>query len=257
MCWSVKETSAQLDCGSLQGSVVIDAYKAHFHAERWDQQTVNGVSVLGYIGINADTPSLNLVESYARGSDFVATFEEIGVDRIAPQLYWRASFLERFAATKLELVVSIKTDLLDSRPVSTSLTSIRGDAVALHAASVISPRFEVLNVSPTRQSDVTVWHPGIQFSHESSRGQLFVFRLREQKLSFAQMVHPSDFVLAQIIADSQLNYCLSASLFHERLEKGVIRRGRICGWFMPSENDLETAVALARQFVDEPLPLTA
>jgi hypothetical protein len=48
-----------------------------------------------------------------------------------------------------------------------------------------------------------------------------------------------------------------AKLFPEHLEKGVIRRGRVCGWFMPAENDLETAVALARQFVAEPLPLTA
>ena len=50
---------------------------------------------------------------------------------------------------------------------------------------------------------------------------------------------------------------LRATLFPERLEKGVIRRGRVCGWFMPVENDLETAVRLARAFVEEPLPLTA
>ena len=70
------------------------------------------------------------------------------------------------------------------------------------------------------------------------------------------MVHPSDFVAAQVDADMQLNQCLSTTLFPEHLEKGVIRRGRICGWFMPTETDLEVAVQLARQFVDEPLPLT-
>jgi hypothetical protein len=45
-------------------------------------------------------------------------------------------------------------------------------------------------------------------------------------------------------------------LFPERLEKGVIRLARICGWFMPAENDLATAVELAKRFVAEPPPLT-
>ena len=74
-------------------------------------------------------------------------------------------------------------------------------------------------------------------------------------MSYAHMVHPSDFVSMRLkvalyagVAESQL--------FPEHLEKGVIRRGRICGWFMPLENDLQTAVELARQFVNEPLPLT-
>jgi hypothetical protein len=83
---------------------------------------------------------------------------------------------------------------------------------------------------------------------------LFVFRQPELGLSYAEMVHPTDFVSAE--ANGRPPTCVRSTLFPEGLEKGVIRRARICGWFLPTENDLETAVELAKQFVDEPLPLT-
>ena len=34
------------------------------------------------------------------------------------------------------------------------------------------------------------------------------------------------------------------------------RRARVSGWFLPVENDLAAAAALAQEFVAEPLPLT-
>jgi len=71
------------------------------------------------------------------------------------------------------------------------------------------------------------------------------------------MVHPSDFAGASVALDGRQPMVVNSTLFPERLEKGVIRRGRICGWLMPVENDLATATILARSFVDEPLPLTA
>jgi hypothetical protein len=88
---------------------------------------------------------------------------------------------------------------------------------------------------------------------------LFVFRKSEQDFSYAELVHPTDFhsaVVNEGCGPFEESGPLRAQLFPERLEKGVIRRARICGWFMPAENDLETAVTLAKRFVDEPLPLT-
>jgi hypothetical protein len=255
--WNVNGNSAQLICGLLRGAVTIDAYQARFRAERWDDRRIDGLAVLGYVSPHVDTTPLKLLESHARGGDFVATFAELGEDRVAPQLYWRASAVKPLAASKLELMISVKTDLLDSKPVCYSSSSLSGDAIVLHTASLDDARFDVLETRPTRHGDATVWRPPIEFPDSQSRQHLFVFRFKEQNLSFAQMVHPSDFVSAQLHADMQLNHCLSSTLFPEHLEKGVIRRGRICGWFMPAENDLDMAVALARQFVEEPLPLTA
>ncbi|MDZ4820284.1 MAG: hypothetical protein SGJ20_15060, partial [Planctomycetota bacterium] len=66
----------------------------------------------------------------------------------------------------------------------------------------------------------------------------------------------TDFASAEVAMDEDQPLILSTTLFPDRLEKGVIRRGRICGWFMPVENDLATAAQLAREFVAEPPPLT-
>jgi hypothetical protein len=71
------------------------------------------------------------------------------------------------------------------------------------------------------------------------------------------MVHPSDFVTAQVQWNESGSPMVSATLFPESLEKGVIRRARLSGWFLPAENDLQAAVELAKRFVNEPLPLTA
>ena len=49
---------------------------------------------------------------------------------------------------------------------------------------------------------------------------------------------------------------ITSKLFPERLEKGVIRRGRICAWFLPREADLAIAAELFRRFVSQPPPLT-
>jgi hypothetical protein len=250
----IEERTARLHCGPLRGRVVIDAYKARFELEHWHGRPVD-VAALGYFGGNADTRSLNLLESYVRGADFAARFAEIGESHIAPELLWRAEQRNHFTA-RLELLLSVRTDLLDSKPLVTCCSSASAGAIALYTASLDTPNFSVIDVLPTRRGDVTVWHPGTNFNEASSREHLFVFRMKDEDLSFAQMVHPSDFASAQITADMGLRPCLTAKLFPEHLEKGVIRRGRICGWFMPAENDLDTAVELAREFVNEPPPLT-
>ena len=73
------------------------------------------------------------------------------------------------------------------------------------------------------------------FQRSESAEHLFVFRRADLGLSYAEMVHPSDFVSAYTAPRMSPS---TRSFFPERLEKGVIRRGRICGWLLPSENDL-------------------
>jgi len=252
--WKLDGNHAHLSCGPLSGTVTVDQANASFVVEQWSERPVSGLTVLAYSGLDFVTESL--AETYIRGGDFVATFTESRADRVAPQLYWRALFVKEFRAAQIELIVSVRTNLLDSSPASRAHSLVYLNANPLHATSLDAPHFDGIEMFPVRPGEIATWRPVIKFDTSKSRQHLFVFRIPEHGLSFAQMVHPSDFVAAELAADMQLNYSLSATLFPERLEKGVIRRGRICGWFMPAENDLETAVQLARQFVDEPLPLT-
>jgi hypothetical protein len=192
---------------------------------------------------------------YVRGNDFVAAFGEGGREHVTPQLYWRAGCIEEFQATSLELIVSVKTDLLDSRPLSRAHTLMSSEATILHAASLATPRFEVVK-QPGQRSSASGGR-AVGFDAADSSEHLFLFRMPEHDLSFAQLVHPSDFVAAELGIDHEPPYSLLVTLFPERLEKGVIRRGRVCGFFLPVKNDVEVAAELARRFVSEPLPLTA
>jgi hypothetical protein len=253
--WQVAASGAKLDCGPLQGSVVLDPQSACFLVERWQNRSLYGLNVLTYFGPSATAGDLGLAETYTRGSDFVATFAEGGRQHVTPQLYWRAHCFEDLGAASLELIVSVKTDLLDSHPLSRTHSLVSSEATILHATSLAAPQFETLK-KPGQHSTRGAGR-AVRFDASTSHEHLFLFRLPEHDLSFAQLIHPSDYVAAELGIDTEPPYSLLATLFPERLEKGVIRRGRLCGMFRSIKNDLEVAAELARLFVNEPLQLAA
>ena len=193
--------------------------------------------MLGGIGL----ARLQIAETYVRGSDLVAECAHAGEDRVAPQLYWRVAPVNNGQVIRVELVLSVRTELLDSAPLWTT-NSVVADASLYHTDELKTTKFGEIDQS------------SYQFNRDDSAENLFVFRVPGIGFSYAEMTHPSDFVSAEAKGDEPP--CVQMQLFPERLEKGVIRRARICGWFMPAENDLETAVELAKRFVAEPPPLT-
>lgn len=248
-CWQEHASGAKLVCGPLVGSVRIDDASAAFVVEQWQGKPVNGLTVLSYFGPSLRMEPFILSDAYIRGKDFVATFAEAGPQKIAPQLYWRADDELVGGAAKVQLDVSVKTDVLDSWPISRVHSLINLDAQVLHTGSLTTPRFVRIDPGQTGAAVQNV-------SADNAREHLFLFRLPQHGLSFAQVVHPTDFVGAQLAVDREPPYSLLANLFPERLERGVIRRARVSGWFLPIANDEQLAVELARRFVLEPLPLT-
>jgi len=236
--WRTERNGGILACGPLRAFAECDPDGARLVLTQWNDHKLRDIEVLGGIG----HARLKIAETYVRGNDLVADCAHAGEDRIAPQLYWRATLAEKGQVARVELVLSVRTDLLDSAPIWTT-NSFVTDSMLYHANELHSTRFSEINKTSGK------------LNRDDSDVQLFVFRIPRIDLSYAEMIHPSDFVSAE--AEGENPPCVRAQLFPERLEKGVIRRARICGWFMPAENDLETAVELAKRFVDEPLPLTA
>jgi len=197
---------------------------------------VHGARVLctHWRGTHAGLP-LNLVESYVRGQDCIANYAPIPPDQVQPQIYWRGSFDPAKNATGLEMIVSMQTSLLDSDPLVAIVSEL--------------PAGEELSWCDRE------WQPigGGQARLERDKGHSGLFLLRPENAdwSYAEAVFPSDFV--------QTDRLLSRShpLFAERLEKGVIRRGRVAGWLLPRERDQELALALWNTFCQSPPPLTA
>jgi hypothetical protein len=240
--WSIEGSGANLKCGMLDGYAGCTPHGSNFVLWKWNGRPGEGIFVHASAGPRTGPEPCEIDELYVRGNDFIGNYSVAGPHRIAQQVYWRASEDRASSSVAIELILSIRTELLDSKP-ELCVTSYFPGAMLYHTCDLSEARVEKVQASAT-------------FERTSSAAHLFIFRSVSLGLMYAQMVHPSDFVSAKISFDGTQPLFLDATLFPERLEKGVIRRGRVGGWFLPAENDLQTAVELARRFVDEELPLT-
>ena len=241
--WRLEGARALLTCGPLEAVASCDDRGHDLVVTSWNGKPVSDVAVLGSAGPKEASGSIAISERYLRGADFVAIGIPSGKFRIATQVYWRAMVDQTRLVASVELMLSAQTELLDSVPTWT-VTSFLGAAKRFYACGLDRSRFE--DISGAAKS----------IDAGECKEHLLLFRIESLGMSYAQMVHPSDFVSAHAAFFGDKPFGVEATLFPEHLEKGVIRRGRIRGWFMPVENDQEMAVELARAFVNEQLPLT-
>ncbi len=170
-----------------------------------------------------------LVDYYVRGADLVATYTQTPAHSVRPQIYWRDLSAGDYPG--LEIIASMQTSLLDSAP------NFETESAVDNA--------EVLGL----QDDHFVAYP-------DAPCWAALVRPREAAFSYLEMVHPSDFVASQVRrsdAGTQFGFQLFSN---ERLEKGVIRRGRLRGLFLERECDIEAALASVHEFNAAKLPLT-
>ena len=184
--------------------------------ENFPRAPREGCSLLGVRDPAIGPPDNPLVDHYTRGDDLVALYDVLPKQNIQPQIYWRAT---RYGSLTygVELILSVQTGLLDSQPY-----------IATHSR---------LPHAYVQRLDIG---PGV-----------FLFRLPDATWSYVEMVHPTDYVDAFHNGDS-----IGFSLFNERLEKGVIRRGRLQGLFVPRHDDEAIAQECYEQFEASQLPLT-
>jgi hypothetical protein len=238
--WHMGDGVAELRCGPLSGRLVLANPAAGWQELHWRGQPCGEFEILR-ASVAADS---HLLDAYIRGHDFVASYSQSPTCAIAPHCYWRARHDEPLGAVGIEMILSVQTDLLDSRP-GTVLRSF-GRGVRVYHGSALSP-------GELREQDEP-----IEFAPEMAEPHLVVLRHEGLGLSYAQLVYPSDLDSLQLQMRHDGRSGAMAVLFQKPLlEKGVIRRARIGGWFLPAENDLAAASQLAQRFLSQPPPLTA
>ncbi len=185
---------------------------------------------------------------YVRGPDLVATYPHNDQKGMHCQLDWRLIHHPDLSVVGLEMVVSLRTDLLD-------------DDATLHVASEIpsAEMFCLLDDPPG--SFLTVPSTGrqvISATETPSRLGLLLHRMVNELGSYIEIAHPTDFTTVRIERASEETPLAKTTfpLFAERLEKGVIRRARAQALFTPSANDQTTAVECYQRFANSPPPLT-
>jgi hypothetical protein len=244
--WRLQGDAADLACGPLGARVEFASALTGVRPNSWRGQAIapaGEFSVLSTSGPSAQ----KIAEPYIRGQDLVVTLAKQPPFFFAPSIYWRSRLHSALAAAQIEMILSIQTDLLDSRPQST-VQSALVNCRAFHARALAAEAFQ----------EVTPASGSARFAEDGRGEHLFLFRDAARGFSYAEMTHPSDFFTAVIDGGPQPgDWRLTWALFPHHLEKGVIRRGLVSGWFLPVENDLAAAAQLAREFVREPPPLTA
>jgi len=246
MPWSVSGTTARLQTDSLAAQLDLRhpnrglvAVQTRFHRGLWDEVRGDGLLRVHAAG-RSDEPH-EVIDSYVRGTDLVAAYAPVATGDVQFQIYWRSLGSTLGRPVGLEVIVSVQTGLLDSDPGSVVSSLVSAEAVS---------GLGTLDQSALPDlGDVTTVDCG-------GAGGLVLFRLTPGHLSYVEMIHPTDFCSSHVVATRGLVRS-TFRLFEERLEKGVIRRGRLRGFFLPREGDGATALELFSQFAATPPPLTA
>ena len=188
--------------------------------------------------------SADLVDAYVRGHDLVASYSGTDAWPYSPTVYWSADSTAPGCSdhASLSLLVSIQTDLLDTRPRLFVCSSLPAD--------------EVLMVTVVDDDLVVDSHgEGEQAVDPRASACGLVWRLPGETVSYVEIMPATDFHNFSI--DRNSNTIGSRwELFGEFLEKGVIRRARLQSLFVPREDDVQLAAEACQSIEGRPLPLT-
>lgn len=192
---------------------------------------------LHFPGKTASAPE-PVAEAYIRGDDFVVTYTQPPERTIRPQVYWR-SLQFGDSTFGVQVILSTQTDQLASEPESSVVSVFR-------QADVFSVNAE--NLQPIERSNAAQRDP-----------DFCTFLIRPHSIpewSFVQIISPTDLSDSFVRNTADGNLEIGFHLFRHELEKGVIRRGQVCGVFLPRHNDQQSATEIYEQLRDWRPPLT-
>jgi hypothetical protein len=245
--WQLVKQRAGLRLAELRAAIDVSRPADGLADLRLGGDSLRGARVLGI-----EFPSVRegetagLAECYVRGADLAAVYRESESWPVRVDAVWRAdvpSASDGPVAT-LKLLVSVRAHVLDSRP-------------ELWVESVV-PASEVLRLAdaePARFETVRDTSP-LNIDRGEGAGCL-VFRLPESDVSYAEMVHPADFLESRLEREGTLDRAVRVRhrLFSCPLEKGIVLRARVCGVLLARGQDTQLAAEFHAAFAAEEPPL--
>jgi hypothetical protein len=233
--WQFGTSSAQLRAASLRGEVTLGDPSAGVGKLFWNDAPLQG-SILGVSAGPCKSPH----EAFVRGTDLVAEYTASQPPAFDWQVYWRVTQCAA-TVTVVDAILSFQTALLESFPRVTTRSQLVANEVYL--------------VDPDGQSSQVDWE---QFAAEPRDDRhCVVLRAATGGWSYAEMTHPDDQGNWQLAQSEKGPITIGRTLGGSFLEKGVIRRLRVRGVFLPAENDLQQAAKLFTELATATPPLTA
>jgi hypothetical protein len=248
MLWRLDGKHAFLQCGELAAEIDLASPSEGLRGIKFRDIPLSPFRLFQLMpGTVASSVTESPTDIYIRGGDLVASYAPIAEYPISRQVYWRALDDADRGQSGVELWISPQTSVLVSDPLLACTTVL--PVCELHQLAVADSGDFVQHVV----NDM----PTIALGSESGTGA-FLFRPADADWTYCQMVHPADFAEVTISTAGESLIRLTALLFlGEPLEKGVIRRARVRGLFMPRQHDSTCAVDAYQRFASSELPLTA
>jgi hypothetical protein len=236
--WQIDPATAKLCAERLRGEVRLDNPATGIGQLAWNNAPLDG-SILGVSAGESGAPQ----EAFARGTDLVAVYETTGPQSFSWQVYWRA--IERDGDSDgdvivLDAILSFQTALLESFPGARTQSQLSADEAWLVGSDGKSKKVDPQQFGSGPTDDCNC----------------VVLRTSTGNWSYAEMTHPLDQGTFQLARSENGQTLLQRELGGSFLEKGVIRRLRLRGAFLPRENDLGRAAGLFTELATESPPLT-
>lgn len=254
--WHVDASIAQFKRHRLSAHVDPRQPLRGLHEVQVDGQVMRSLEILG-VDLSPHSTSITApADTYVRVADLVATFNGAPQAEMRTEVYWRGDALHDLhgagqpAVGAVELMISVQTNLLDSRPQLGTRSQLPA-AEMLQLVDAVRGQFEVL---PSVQ-------PGQSQSLAADCPRCILVRLADADLSYAEMVHPADPGQSQVFRPSEdqaaPGVCeLRHQLFAAGLEKGVILRARVLGVLLERREDEAAAADYFQAFAATAPPLT-
>ena len=232
---------------------------AHFSASVDITRPGSGVKLVGSEGMHIEVSSLlgiqlqgdptlqteSEIENYIRGNDLIANYKEDSQRPYESSIYWRS--ISYAAVEGIEILVSFYTQQAEIEPSVNTITRLPAMEVLRTIADNEKICYEPVTLTSNQECQI-----------RSGQGEgLFLFRFADSDFSYAEMIHPSDFQRALLKKDQSARQ-VQLSFLHfagQCLEKGVIRRGRVLGVFVPRKDDRQIATQCYRRLISEVPPL--
>jgi hypothetical protein len=259
-CWFLESSLATLRIGPLVATIDLARPVLGLNAVRYHSQPL-ALSLLALEApAIAQLDGTSLLERYVQWDNLVAAYRESPSWPVRVDGRWRAAV--EGPLTVLDLVVSARTPLLDSRPEMAVQSTVEATG-AWRLVSADPSRFEPWSAGPGPQESPGA-SAGLSSSTDNTVGQAnrgspgcLLFRLPGDAWSCAAMAHPADFTRVELAAGAgePRAFRLAYRLFAGRLEKGVILRARVRCLLLPRDSDLSLAAAHYASFMAAEPPL--
>jgi len=247
--WKIDRQGARLQVARLAATIDLAAPAGGLVGLRAGNDRLENAALLGVEApSSAAGDGKSLRERRVRGSLLTAAYRGSEDWPIGVEATWRAESPSASNAPllTLTLVVSVETQVLEARP-ELAVASVLPTTNVSRLVDAPSPRFESV---------------GGEFPWviEPSGGPgCLLFRLSQSDLSYAEMVHPLDFLESRLQGGTGPRPAvrLRHRLFGGSLEKGVILRARVCGVLLPRDGDARIAAECYARFAAAEPPLDA